>query len=53
MMNETTTGSNKREPIVFDFDENEFDFKPITNGLGFHKGKKEEKKIDSYAETKS
>ena len=45
MINETPNTSPKnQEPIVFDFDENDFDFKPITQGLGFHKNKKEEKR---------
>lgn len=45
MINETPNSSSEnQEPIVFDFEENDFDFKPITKGLGFHKNKKEEKR---------
>lgn len=45
MINETPQSTpENQEPIVFNFDENDFDFKPITKGLGFHKNKKEEKR---------
>ena len=46
MINETPESTPKnQEPIVFNFDENDFDFKPVTKGLGFHKNKKEEKRV--------
>ncbi|MCO4792943.1 MAG: RDD family protein [Bacteriovoracaceae bacterium] len=45
MINETQNNDvENKEAIVFDFDDNDFDFKPITKGLGFHKDKKEEKR---------
>ena len=50
-MQEITTSNSKKVNPVLDFDLDDFDFKPVTKGLGFHHEKEKAKKTNPQLRT--